>query len=213
MSAPQAHPARKGARPHGPDPSPAPYRDRVTQRWRSDRQAADAHLAARIRIVHRESHGTYGVPRITAELRKTGELINHKRIARVMRRHRPARRSATAQAPHDGGGSGLGEGSEPDRPRLHRHPDEHEVRRDITYLPPDGGTFLYLATVVDLASGRLVGWSIADHMRTDLVIDALAAAERTRGSLDGAIMHTDHGAPYASRMTRVQNSGSRPPNG
>jgi transposase InsO family protein len=54
---------------------------------------------------------------------------------------------------------------------------------DITYLPLDGGKFLYLATVTDLASRRLAGWAIADHMRTDLVIDALAAAERTRGSL------------------------------
>ncbi|WP_419249087.1 transposase [Streptomyces luteogriseus] len=63
----------------------------------------------------------------------------------------------------------------------------------------DGGKFLYLATVIDLASRRLVGWAITGHMRTDLVIDALAAAERTRGSLAGAVMHTDHGAQYTSR--------------
>lgn len=66
--------------------------------------------------------------------------------------------------------------------------------RRLSYLPLDGEKFLYLATVIDLASRRLAGWAIADHMRTDLVIDALAAAERTRGSLTGAIMHTDHGA-------------------
>jgi transposase InsO family protein len=53
--------------------------------------------------------------------------------------------------------------------------------------------FLYLATVIDLNSRRLAGWAIADHMRTDLVVDALNAAERTRGSLDAAIMHTGHG--------------------
>ncbi|MBA6436989.1 DDE-type integrase/transposase/recombinase [Streptomyces sp. GMR22] len=70
---------------------------------------------------------------------------------------------------------------------------------DLTYLPLDGGKFLYLATVIDLASRRLAGWAIADHMRTDLVIDALAAAERTRGSFAGAVMHTDHGAQYTSR--------------
>lgn len=70
---------------------------------------------------------------------------------------------------------------------------------DITYLPLDGGKFLYLATVIDLASRRLAGWAIADHMRADLVTDALAAAERTRGSLAGAVMHTDHGAQYTSR--------------
>ena len=70
---------------------------------------------------------------------------------------------------------------------------------DITYLPLDGGKFLYLATVIDLASRRLAGWAIADHMRTGLVTDALAAAERTRGSLAGAVLHTDHGAQYTSR--------------
>ncbi|WCD91079.1 hypothetical protein KPP03845_200040 (plasmid) [Streptomyces xanthophaeus] len=70
---------------------------------------------------------------------------------------------------------------------------------DITYLPVSGAKPLHLATVIDLCSRRLAGWAIADHMRTELVIDALAAAERTRGSLDGAIMHTDHGSQYTSR--------------
>jgi transposase InsO family protein len=62
---------------------------------------------------------------------------------------------------------------------------------DITYLPVGERGFLYLATVIDLHSRRLAGWAIADHMRTDLVLDALHGAQRTRGSLDGAIMHTD----------------------
>ena len=53
--------------------------------------------------------------------------------------------------------------------------------------------------MIDLHSRRLAGWAIADHMRTELVLDALHAAKRTRGSLDGAIMHTDHGAQYTSR--------------
>ncbi len=70
---------------------------------------------------------------------------------------------------------------------------------DITYLPIDGGKFCYLATVIDLASRRLAGWAIAEHMRTELITDALAAAKRTRGSLTGAIMHTDHGVQYTSR--------------
>ncbi len=71
---------------------------------------------------------------------------------------------------------------------------------DITYLPLDGGKFCYLATVIDLASRRVAGWAIAGHMRADLVTDALAAAIRTRGSLAGSIMHTDHGAQYTSRF-------------
>lgn len=70
---------------------------------------------------------------------------------------------------------------------------------DIAYLPVGDGQFLYLATVIDLCSRRLAGWSIADHMRTEPVIDAVQAAARTRGgSLDGAIFHSDHGAQYTS---------------
>jgi len=70
---------------------------------------------------------------------------------------------------------------------------------DITYLPVGERGFLYLATVIDLHSRRLAGWAIADHMRTELVLDALHAAQRTRGSLDGAIFHADHGAQYTSK--------------
>ncbi|WP_375256787.1 DDE-type integrase/transposase/recombinase [Streptomyces sp. MNP-20] len=61
------------------------------------------------------------------------------------------------------------------------------------------GKFLYLATVIDLAPRRLAGRALADHTRAELVTDALAAARRCRGSLHGAVMHTDHGAPYTSR--------------
>jgi transposase InsO family protein len=175
------------------------YYWRRTAADRAARQAADARLAARIRAVHRESDGTYGVPRITAELREAGEGVNHKRIARVMRgagltgvhlrrRHRTTVADpAAAKAPDLIG-----------RDFTASEPNTKYVG-DITYLPLDGGKFLYLATVIDLASRRLAGWAIADHMRTDLVTDALAAAERTRGSLAGAIMHTDHGAQYTSR--------------
>ncbi|WP_374388387.1 IS3 family transposase [Streptomyces sp. D2-8] len=175
------------------------YYWRRTAADRAVRQAADARLAARIRAVHRESDGTYGVPRITAELREAGERVNHKRIARLMRaaglagvrlrrRHRTTVADpAAAKAPDLIG-----------RDFTAREPNTKYVG-DITYLPLDGGKFLYLATVIDLASRRLAGWAIADHMRTGLVIDALSAAERTRGSLSGAVIHTDHGAQYTSR--------------
>ncbi|XIG72329.1 hypothetical protein C1N81_44790 (plasmid) [Streptomyces sp. SGAir0957] len=176
------------------------YYWRRTAADRAARQAADARLAARLRAVHRESDGAYGVPRITAELRETsGEAVNHKRVARIMRESgiegvRLRRRHRTTV---------------PD-PAAAKAPDL--IRRDftaitpntkyvgdITYLPLDSGKFCYLATAIDLASRRLAGWAIADHMRTDLVTDALAAAVRTRGSLAGSIMHTDHGAQYTSR--------------
>ena len=65
---------------------------------------------------------------------------------------------------------------------------------DITYLPLADGRNLYLATVIDCCSRRLAGWALADHMRTDLISNALLDALATRGSLAGAILHSDHGA-------------------
>ncbi|MGW7009014.1 IS3 family transposase [Streptomyces sp. NPDC054933] len=176
------------------------YYWRRTSPERAARQMADAQLAARIRRVHRDSDGTYGVPRITAELRDGGgQAVNHKRVARIMRTIglagvRLRRRHCTTI---------------PD-PAAIKAPDligrdftatvpNTKYVGDITYLPVGGGKFCYLATVIDLCSRRLVGWAIADHMRTELVTDALAAAIRTRGSLNGAIMHTDHGAQYTSK--------------
>ena len=166
---------------------------------RAARREADALLATRIRAVHQESDGTYGVPRITAELRDDGERVNHKRVARLMRsmnleglrlrrRHRttiPV--PAVAKAP------------DPIGRDFTATAVNTKYVGDITYLPLDGGKFCYLATDIDLASRRLAGWAIADHMRTELVTDALAAAKRTRGSLTGAITHTDHGSQYKSR--------------
>ncbi|MCX4656917.1 IS3 family transposase [Streptomyces microflavus] len=176
------------------------YYWRRTAADRAARQAADARLAALIRAVHQDSDGTYGAPRITAELRETsGEALNHKRVARIMRafgiegvrlrrRHRTTVADpAAAKAPDLIG-----------RDFTATAPNTKYVG-DITYLPLDGGKLCYLATVIDLASRRLAGWAIADHMRTDLVTDALAEAVRTRGSLAESIMHTDHGAQYTSR--------------
>nr|BFD90890.1 hypothetical protein KitaXyl93_22500 [Kitasatospora sp. Xyl93]BFD90911.1 hypothetical protein KitaXyl93_22710 [Kitasatospora sp. Xyl93]BFD90952.1 hypothetical protein KitaXyl93_23120 [Kitasatospora sp. Xyl93]BFD90973.1 hypothetical protein KitaXyl93_23330 [Kitasatospora sp. Xyl93]BFD92097.1 hypothetical protein KitaXyl93_34570 [Kitasatospora sp. Xyl93] len=167
---------------------------------RAARQAADAEVTARIRAVHAASDGTYGVPRVTAELRDQGDVVNHKKVARLMnaaqiaglrlrRKHRTTIADpAAAKAPDLVG-----------RDFTAEQPNRKYVG-DITYLPVGGGKFCYLATVIDLCSRRLAGWAIADHMRAELVIDALAAAERTRGSLHGAVMHTDHGSQYSSRV-------------
>ncbi|MFG2395331.1 IS3 family transposase [Streptomyces lavendulae] len=173
---------------------------RRTAAARAARQAVEADLAARIRKVHQDSDGTYGAPRITAELRdEGGPAVNHKRVARIMRtigleavrlrrRHRTTvADQAAAKAPD----------------LLGRNFTAATVNTkyvgDITYLPVSGGKPFCLATVIELASRRLAGWAIADHMRAELVIDALAAAERTRGSLAGAVMRTDHGSQYTSR--------------
>jgi transposase InsO family protein len=164
--------------------------------WR--RTAADR--AARILAVHRESDGTHGALRITAELHETSkEALNHKRVARIRRAFgiegvRLRRRHCTAVSDPAAAKAPdlLGRGFTAAGPNT-------KYGGDITYLPLDGGKFCCLATVIDLASRRLAGWAIADHMRADLVTDALAAADRTRGSLAGSLMHTDHEAQCTGR--------------
>ena len=168
---------------------------------REKRARADAELATRIRGVHAED-STQGAPRITAELNDSapaGERVNHKRVARVMRlegiRGYVKQRRVRTTIPEPSG---------------QKYPDllkrdftaEAPNRRyvgDITYLPLADGTNLYLATVIDCYSRRLAGWAVADHMRTELVEDALNAAAATRGSLKGAIFHSDHGSVYGSK--------------
>jgi transposase InsO family protein len=168
---------------------------------RAARQAADEALAERIRVVHDEDN-TYGAPRITAELNDGApeeERVNRKRVARVMRGagiagYRRRRRVKTTQ---------------PDR-ASQKVPDllkrdftapttNVKYVGDITYLPLATGSNLYLATVIDCCSRRVTGWAIADHMRTELVEDALNAAVALRGSLAGAVFHSDHGSQYTSK--------------
>ncbi|MGW4985878.1 IS3 family transposase, partial [Streptomyces mirabilis] len=162
------------------------YYWRRTGAARAARQSVEARIAARIRKVHKDSDGTYGAPRITAELRdEGGPVVNHKHVARIMRT--TVTDQAAAKAPDL-----IGRDFTPAAVNT-------KYVGDITYLPVNDAKPLYLATAIDLASRRPAGWAIADHMRTDLVIGALAAAERTRGSLAGAVMHTDHGSQYTSR--------------
>ncbi|MFH8378984.1 IS3 family transposase [Streptomyces cyaneofuscatus] len=176
------------------------YYWRRTSAARAARQVVEAGIAARIRKAHQDSDGTYGAPRITAELRdEGGPAVNHKRVARIMRtiglegvrlrrRHRTTVADQAASKAPD---------------LIGRDFTAAKVNRkyvgDITYLPVSGAKPLYPATVIDLASRRLAGWAIADHMRTELVIDALTAAERTRSTLTGATMHTDHRSQHTSK--------------
>lgn len=175
------------------------YKWLAGRKARAARQRDDRLLAGRIREVHGESGGAYGSPRITAELRAKGLRINEKRIARIMRTFsitgiRLRRRVRTTV---------------PD-PAAAQVPDlfqrdftatqpGRKYMGDITCLPLADGEFLYLATVLDCFSRKVAGWSIADHMRTSLVADALQMAVSTRGRLDGSVFHSDHGAQYGSR--------------
>jgi transposase InsO family protein len=165
------------------------------------RAQADRELAERIRAVHATDRA-YGAPRMTAELNDgapPGKRVNHKRVARIMAASgiagiRLRRRIRTT----------LPEPADQLVPDLLRRDFTAEEPNtvyvgDITYLPCGDGRNLYLATVIDCFSRRLMGWSIAEHTRTALVTDALAAAAAERGSLTGAIFHGDHGAQYTSR--------------
>lgn len=168
---------------------------------RAARQAADEVLAERIRVVHDEDN-TYGAPRITAELNDgvpDGERVNHKRVARVMRTngiagYRRRRRVKTTVA--DPANQKV-----PDLLKRDFTAAQINTRYvgDITYLPLANGGNLYLATVIDCCSRRVAGWAIAEHMRTELVEDALKAAAALRGSLAGAVFHADHGSQYTSK--------------
>ncbi|WP_433352729.1 IS3 family transposase [Microtetraspora malaysiensis] len=165
---------------------------------RAARAVEDKRIVEKIRRFHGVSGGTNGSPRITADLRDDGERVNEKRVARLMRVHgivglhlRKGRRTTIPDelAP-----------SAPDL--LKRDFTVGEVNRrwcgDITYLPV-GDSWLYLATVIDIGSRRLVGWSIADHLRTELISDALTAAVGARGGqVDGVIFHGDRGCQYTS---------------
>jgi len=163
---------------------------------RAARQAADQELETRIRTVH-EADNTYGAPRITAELNDgvpEEQRVNHKRVARVMRRagiagYRRRRRVKTTV-------SDPANQKVPDLLKRDFTAPAPNIRYvgDITYLPLATGSNLYLATVIDCFSGRVAGWAIAEHMRTELVEDALNAAEALRGSLTGAVFHSDHGS-------------------
>ena len=171
---------------------------------RAARAADDERLVGRIRAVYAAdpSNRAYGAPRVTAELNDgadPADRVNHKRVARVMAEHGIAgirlRRRVRTTVPEPA------DEQVPDLLERDFTAPAANVKYvgDITYLPCADGTNLYLATVIDCFSRRLVGWSIADHMRTDLVADALLAAAATRGSLAGAILHGDHGAQYTSR--------------
>lgn len=168
---------------------------------RRARARADAELAERIRAVHAVDN-TCGAPRITAELNDSvpaDERVNHKRVARVMRaegiRGYVKKRRVRTTSPEPSGQK------YPDLLKRDFTAPAPGLRYvgDITYLPIADGTNLYLATVIDCYSRRLVGWAVADHMRTELVEDALKAAAATRGSLKGSVFHSDHGSVYCSK--------------
>ena len=159
----------------------------------------EAKLLAEIRTIHRESKGTYGSPRVTAELWRRGWGVNHKRVERLMAEvgivgHRPRRRRSLTRPDATAAPA-------PDLLGRLFDPDQVDVAwcGDVTYIPTDEG-WLYLASVLDLASRHLLGWSMGDHHDAKLVTGALDAAVATRGRrrMDATIFHTDRGSEYTS---------------
>jgi putative transposase len=168
--------------------------------WRrrtpSRRALANATLQQRIGAIHRASRAIYGAPRIHAELRAHGMRCSRKRVARLMRLagvagcHR--RRFLTTRR-------------DPQRPSAPdlvqrtfgaRAPNQVWVA-DLTYIPTREG-FLFLAVVLDACSRRIVGWSMAAHLRAELVVAALDMGLQHRRPVAGVIHHSDHGSQYTS---------------
>ncbi|OIJ63423.1 IS3 family transposase [Streptomyces mangrovisoli] len=165
------------------------------------RAVRDAELARQITDVHLRSRGTYGAPRIHAELKRQGTGCGRRRVARLMRaaglqgRHRRRRHLTTIPDPRAA--------VRPDLVARDFQPDAGSLNTrwcgDITYIATAEG-WLYLATVIDIASRRVVGWATADHLRTDLVADALTAACRQRHPTGPVIFHSDRGCQYTSQQ-------------
>ena len=183
----------------------------------STRRQEDRELSRLIEEAHRESRETYGAPRVQAELRRRGRNCGRKRVARLMRERglvgRCPRRWKQTTVP-DPSVDVLQEDL------LGRRFRPGEINAvwagDITYVRTWEG-WLYLASVIDLGSRRVVGWAMADHMRAELVCDALRMALLSRRPPAGLIFHSDRGSQYTSSEFRgllaehrVRQSLSRP---
>ena len=176
--------------------SPAGYYASRT-RSPSARAIADERLLVNVRVEHAVSDGTYGAPRIQRELADQGHQVSTKRVARLMREDglvaRPKRGVRTTDSSH----------AHPIAPNLlERRFAVHGVRlnevwvSDITYVPTDEG-WLYLATVLDLASRRVVGWDMRDTLDGAGARAALQMAIAQRRPPTGLIHHSDRGSQYA----------------
>lgn len=163
------------------------------------RQQDDAALLERIRHHHARSRGRYGAPRVHADLTGEGRRHSRKRVARLMRgaglvgKHRRRGQRTTIPDPTAA--------ARPDLIGRDFTTDSAGINRrwcgDITYIRTWEG-WLYLATVIDIASRRVVGWATADHLRTELVEDALRQAVARRRPPAGVIFHADRGCQYTS---------------
>jgi putative transposase len=185
--------------------------------WRtrppSRRATADAELTSRIRAIHESSHRIYGAPMIHRELRDLGIRVGRKRVARLMRKASlvgvTRRRWCVTTTRADEAQR------RPDLVDRDFHADGPNKLwvADITYVPTWAG-FLYLSVVLDAWSRRIVGWAMATHLRTELVLDALNMAVAQRRP-DNVVHHSDQGCQYTSVAfgKRCGEAGVRPSTG
>ncbi len=164
----------------------------------SERARFDAVLQEKIATIHRNSRSTYGAPRIHAELIALGIRCARKRVARLLRRAglRGCLRGLKMRATHR---KALGQAAAPDlvnRNFAAEEPDRLWVA-DITYVCSREG-FVYLAFILDAYSRKIVGWSMATHLRSELVVDALQMAIARRKPAPGLVHHSDRGVQYTS---------------
>lgn len=171
----------------------------------SPRELSDAELCELIAAVHTDSRGTYGAPRVTAELRRQGHHVGKNRVARLMVRLGLAGRckrrwkKTTIRDPKT-------EAAAVDLVHRVFGPGVRELDQawcgDISYVRTWEG-WCYLATVIDLASRRVVGFAVADHMRTELVCEAMQMALVHRRPPAGLVFHSDRGSQYTSTEFRA----------
>jgi putative transposase len=171
------------------------------QRPESARQQQDKQLAEEVAKVHQESRGTYGSPRVHAEMRARGRKVSRKRVARLMkkqqlqaRRKRRSVRTTDSNHSHPVAPNVLERDFSPGQPNS-------TWATDITYVWTGEG-WLYLAVVLDLFSRMVVGWSMSEHIDTKLVLGALEMALEGRQPPQGLIHHSDRGSQYASAEYR-----------
>jgi putative transposase len=164
-------------------------------------------LAELIQQVFDDAHGTYGYRRVHAALARRGVPVSPELVRALMRRlglvacqPRPWRRTTEADPAAPGTPDLVGRDFTAEAPGT-------KLVGDITYVPTWQG-WLYVATVIDCYSKKVIGWAVADHMKTSLVVDAFIMAAHHGGLTDGCIFHSDRGSQY-SASTPLTTSAPR----
>ena len=173
-------------------------------KWRhrkpSARDKEDAQLLDEVREIHKRSRGTYGSPRVHAELRERGKCIGRKRVARLMRIEGIRGRSADLYYANPGVQAHYDE--IPNRKQgLELTGPDQLWQGDITYLKV-GQRWLYLAVVLDAWSRQVIGWALGREKSSALTLKALSQAMRRRRPQRGLIFHSDRGAEYSAYAYR-----------